>query len=226
MGERAQESALKGGQRERWPSILEADSDLAAQVRPLVDSATVLKAGVVEELGTYRRELEALRRQARETLSKAQEEAQAIRDEAHEEGRREGLLQWEEELAMARAEFGKLRRRGEREMVELAFELARRVLGRSLEDNPDWVADVVAQALPRARGYGAVEIRVHPEDRQWVEARRDAYARHLKGVPIYFCEDSAIDRGGCVVDTESGRIDACLDTQLAVLKEQVMREEP
>ncbi len=212
-------------QEQGFPAIIEAGSEVAAAVRPLVEEAGVLKAGVVDELGARRRRLEALREQAIRELEEAREEAEAIRAAARKEGKREGLGQCEEMLAKARAEFEELRRSGEREMVELAFELARRILGRSLERHPEWVADMVAEVLPRARGHEAIEIRVHPDDLEWVKAQRDAYARRLQGVAIYFCGDDAVDRGGCVVETASGRIDACLETQLAVLKERLTGEE-
>lgn len=204
------------------PTILKRDSPAVRAVRPLVEDARVLRGRVIEDLHAVDEELETLQRQGRQKLEEAKQQAEAVRDEARKQGRKEGLEECMEELAKARAEYGKLRGRAEQDMVTLAFQIARRIIGHAIEVHPEVVRDIIGEALVTARGRRQIEVRVHPDDQEMVEAERQRYARELDGVPVYFEADAALERGDCVIETESGRIDARLETQLEVLREALL----
>jgi len=95
------------------------------------------------------------------------------------------------------------------ELVKLAVAIAEKIVRRQLTLTPEAVAEVAADALALARGKRDVTVRVHPEDVDWV-------ARRLPGVIIR--GDEAVTRGGCVVDTDVGRVDGRLESQLAAIE--------
>jgi flagellar assembly protein FliH len=65
----------------------------------------------------------------------------------------------------------------------------------------------------------SVTLRVHPEDLRLLEGARERLtAEGISGTPIDFKADSTIGRGGCLIDTESGLLDARLDSQLERLR--------
>lgn len=204
------------------PTVLRRDSQAMQEVRPLVDGARVLGARFVEDLDSLDDEFTALRREAKSLVDDAEEKASAIRDQAREQGRKEGLQECMDQLSRARAEYDRLRQRAEQDMVNLAFQIARRLIGHAIDVQPEVVRDIVGEALITARGRRDIVVFVNPDDHQQVEAVRDDYARELDGVPVYFESDSAIERGGCVIETESGRIDARLETQLEVLRDALI----
>lgn len=207
------------------PTVLGRDSPLANQVEPLVERADVLRGGVVSELDRLDRRLADLRRRAEQAVEEAEQRADEIREQAREEGRREGLEECMEHLAAARAEYDRLCRRAEQDMVKLAFHIARRLLDHVIEIEPEVVRNIVGEALTAARGRDDIVVHVHPEDREMLEASRDEFARQLDGVPVYFESDADLQRGDCFIDTESGRIDARLETQLEVLRDSLMDED-
>lgn len=211
---------------EGLPTVIRRDGEAASRARPLVEGARVLKARVVEELSETEEELGRLRAEARRQVEEAEEEAEEIRQEARRQGRKEALEECMEDLAKARAEYAKLKQRAERDMVTLAFEVARRLLGHKIEVQPEIVRDIVGQALTAARGREQIVVHVHPDDHDEVQAERDRYARSLEGIPVYFEVDADLDRGDCVIETESGRIDARLDTQLQVMREALEERAP
>ena len=208
---------------EQLPTVLRRDSQALRAARPLIENCRVLRARVIDDLDAVDDAIQALRREAEQVLEEAQKQAEAIREEARKQGRKEGLEECMEALTKARAEYGRLRSRAEQDMVTLAFQIARRIIGHAIEVQPEVVRDIVGEALVTARGRRQIEVRVHPEDCERVEKQRHEYARELDGVPVYFESDAGLERGDCVIETESGRIDARLETQLEVLRDALLR---
>ena len=204
------------------PTVLRRDSQLVATARPLIEEARVLRGRVIDELREVDQEIRQLHRRAEEALAEAKENAQAIEEEARQRGRQEAMKECMEQLAAARAEYNSLRQKAEQDMVTLAFHIARRLIGHAIEVEPEVVRDIVGEALMSARGRREIVVLVHPDDKEHVEASRNEYARQLDGVPVYFEADASLQRGGCVIETESGRIDARLETQLSVLRDALL----
>lgn len=201
------------------PVILRRESELAQIVRPLLDNARVLRGPTVRELRDLEREIQAASSRARLMVQEAQERVDEIEEEARQRGEKEGFKEWIHEIARAKLEYTRLQEQAEQDMVKLAFHIAQRLIGHAIEVQPEVVRDMVGQALVMARGRSQIVVRVHPRDHQQLQAVRDEYARQLDGVSVYFEADPALERGGCIIETESGRIDARLEIQLEVLRE-------
>ncbi len=173
-------------------------------------------------------------------LAAAQAEADAIRAAARAEGHADGLAAGLEEgraqVAMAVAALAEAARglgavrdataeAVERDAVELAVQLADKVVGGALEVEPERVLDVVRGALRRLAERRRVTVLVHPDDLELVRAAADGFAGELGG--IEHCEvqsERRIARGGAVVRTDEGQIDASVETQLARARELVAAE--
>jgi flagellar assembly protein FliH len=152
-------------------------------------------------------------------LLRAQAEAEGVRVAARAEGRAQGLALTAELAARAaRLRDGALET-AEAELVDLAFEIARRVLGSLAERDRSVVVEVAARALERARSRAEVTLRAHPAD---AAALREAEPALLAALSrcrrIAVREDVSVERGGVVVETEIGAIDARLGEQVAALR--------
>src|SRR5690606_7873947 len=121
----------------------------------------------------------------------------------------------------ARGEYDALVGRAEADMVSLALELTRRIVGRAVEVEAGAMADMVAQTLELARGRRRVEIRVNPRDEVAVAARRLPWAEELGAASVAVVADGAVAPGGCRIDTEAGSIEVGLETQLDILAERM-----
>jgi flagellar assembly protein FliH len=173
-------------------------------------------------------------------LAAAQAEADAIRAQARAEGHADGLSAGLEEgrarlaaaltaLESAHAELVVLRAATaeavERDAVELAVQLAEKVVAGTLDAAPERVLDVVRGALRRLSERRRVTVLVHPDDLELVRASADGFAAELGG--IEHCEVQAerrLSRGGAVVRTDEGQVDASIETQLARARELVAAE--
>ena len=105
-------------------------------------------------------------------------------------------------------------RETERQMVGLALALARRVVDRELTLAPDLVAAMAHVALERLGEQTPATIRLNPADYSVVTAER---GEQWEGTHVSVVPDPAVTRGGCVVESDFGVIDASVDAQLGEL---------
>jgi type III secretion protein L len=186
----------------------------------------VLDGEVYDAQRAARDILEGAQREADALLAAAREERARLAEEAREAARQEGLAQASEALLRARLEASRLLAGAEREAVALALRVAGRVLGRDLERDPSLVVDVCASALSELRQLRQLVLRVHPADAALLRAEPRRFAEVLgRTADVAFKEDPDVERGGCLVHSESGTLDARLSTQLEMLRRVLLGEE-
>jgi flagellar assembly protein FliH len=175
-------------------------------------------------------------RELEEPLAAAQAEAERIRVAAREDGIAEGLVEGRARvetalraLAEATSAMERLREETaeavERDAVELALALAEKVVAGTLAAEPERVLDVVRGALRRLTERRRVTVLVHPDDLDVVRAAAEGFAAELGG--IEHCDVQAerrLARGGGIVRTDEGQVDASVETQLLRARELVEAE--
>jgi flagellar assembly protein FliH len=177
-------------------------------------------------------------------VSAARAEADAIREQARAEGFAQGRAEGE---AMARAEAEALVRpavealaagadalaaertavaeRVEHQAVELAFELAGKVVAGAIEAQPERVLDVVRGALRCLVERERVQVLVKPEDLPIVRGAMDGLRGELGGIEhVEVQEERRLTRGGAIVRTPDAEVDAGLRTKLDRAREAVIAE--
>ncbi len=115
-------------------------------------------------------------------------------------------------LAQTIEELGSLRttmvRQTERQMVQLAVAVAKRIVGREIALDADLVIAMVRVALDRLGEGTPAVIRLNPEDLAATSGQAKWGGSHVTVVA-----DPAVSRGGCLVESEFGLIDASVDAQ-------------
>jgi flagellar assembly protein FliH len=168
-----------------------------------------------------------------ETLARAREDADSLRSAAQAEGyaagRAEALAALEPALAAlaaavdaVHAEHLEATERQERRAVELGLAIAEKALAGALAVEPERVVDVVRGALRGLVERERITVLVNPDDLELVREAMDALRATLGG--IEHCEVQAerrVSRGGCVVRTQDGDVDAGLDTKLERTREVI-----
>ncbi|MBI5516691.1 MAG: flagellar assembly protein FliH [Deltaproteobacteria bacterium] len=181
-------------------------------------SLRVLPGATMAAHDEVRAMLQRAAQEAEETRARARAEALAHREAALAEALGQARVEAVALLVDARARASRTLAEAEAELATLALEIARAVLGREAASGPEVLRDVARRALSRVRQARRVVLRVHPEDLPWAEAdaRRWLPAGMVPEV-LAFEADPGVARGGCLVDTELGRVDARIDAQLAAL---------
>ncbi|HYF03640.1 MAG TPA: FliH/SctL family protein [Patescibacteria group bacterium] len=172
-------------------------------------------------------------------LEQAQQEVQKAYEQGFNDGQQvatatmqveiQRYQQWVESFdAMAvdmRRQFGESFKSLETSAVALAVEIAQFVIGRELQCTPDLVIQQVQKALAQMHGIESVRIRMNPADVEVARNARAAIQQHNPDVrDLLFVEDEAVRRGGCIVETSIGMIDAQIRTQLEKIRSAMQDE--
>ncbi|HEX3462911.1 MAG TPA: FliH/SctL family protein [Candidatus Elarobacter sp.] len=117
-------------------------------------------------------------------------------------------------LEMARAERHKMMEDAEPELVKLALGIAERVLHQQIALDRGVVVEMAKNAIARLIERDSVTVRVHPADLEAMRRHREELMAMGDIRNLRVVEDQRVDRGGVVVDTDAGTIDARISTQL------------
>jgi len=115
-------------------------------------------------------------------------------------------------------EVGRLRRnlysQVEREVVKLAIEVAKKIVHREIQADREIIQTLVKVALSHVAERSAVTVHLHPLDYTYVlEHRAELSSGQEGGREIVLLADKAIERGGCLIQTECGDIDARIEEE-------------
>ena len=171
--------------------------------------------------------------QAQELLASAKGDADAIRAKAYEEG----LLAANEEAARiilqaqgilheVQAWRDEILTQGEASIMALVLQIGKKVFGEGIDLDPENLQKNVEQALALAKPLGDLHIHLHPDDVEkiqpaWTSIQNQNNLQTLQLVP-----DGAIRKGGCLIEGQSGCVDARVETQLDVIGHSIDQVSP
>lgn len=102
----------------------------------------------------------------------------------------------------------------EREVIHLALEIARKVVKREITIDEEIIITLVRVALKRVSDQTLITVRLNPMDYSVVKRHQSVgNAADILNEGIRLAEDPLISRGGCVIETESGLVDARIEEQ-------------
>ena len=183
-----------------------------------------LPAEVLSAAGGARHVLERAEAEARSVVEAAGRERQRILAEAEEAGHRAGLARAAAVVLGAAAERDRLLSSAGDDLVRLAVAVAGEILAREVERGGD-VETVASRALEAVRHRRQVTLRVHPDDSPGLRAAAGRLGALLARAPaLSIQEDPAVGRGGLLVETEAGTLDARLETRLEAVEAALLEE--
>lgn len=148
-------------------------------------------------------------------LEDARAEVQRWIDEAVAEGGDEGQSQAQhmrDEIAGLEA---RMLKEVEGEVVRTAIRVAHEILAAELQLREDAIVDIAVTALLAAKSAKDINLRVHPRDAKVLRPAKDRLVSNLtRAKDLEIREDRRVKQGGVLIETESGVIDAQLETQL------------
>jgi flagellar biosynthesis/type III secretory pathway protein FliH len=155
---------------------------------------------------------------ARAIIAHAEAQADATRAQALETARTQARAELAaEHLALAHAHASELDAQ-QRQAIELATAIARTLVGDELTSRPERIAAIAAPLLSRVRRARQVALRAHPDDAATLElALADLRARCGVLGSLHVEADAGIARGGCVVSSDAGTLDARVETRIDAL---------
>ena len=104
----------------------------------------------------------------------------------------------------------RLREEAELDLVRLAIAIAKRVVGREVNTDPQAIAGVVKASLEKLRLQEVLRVRLHPEHKASVSE----YLARLGASHVEVLGDPACEFGAVIFETTRGNLDASIETQL------------
>ncbi len=118
-----------------------------------------------------------------------------------------------------RAQADRLAEQARADAIEIAFQVARKILETEIHQNPEALFALVRSAIRRAGESRRVAIRLAPEDAAALQSAEGVAATEgLTSARIEYFPDPSLQRGDCLVDTDFGQVDGRLGTRLAELR--------
>jgi len=178
---------------------------------------------------------EKLETDKRQTLD---DEKNAALNQAREEGRNDGYAEGKAEvdrlierthvvLERAQDKRGEILIQTEEEVIRLVLLMVRKIVKVISDSQREVVISNVVEALKKVKDRGNIIIRVNLEDVKLTTEHTKDFIKMLEGVKsVQVAEDSSVDSGGCVIETDFGEIDARISNQLAELESKILEASP
>lgn len=103
----------------------------------------------------------------------------------------------------------------EREAYRFAVAVAERIVKREITLDESVVMRQMREAIRRIVGVETITVRVHPDDEALVRSHRPALQSSSDSVREILIEgDESVERGGCILESATGNVDARIGSQL------------
>lgn len=230
---------IDSAQEEAQKIVQEAEEEAFRQIREKTEQANQAKKDAEEE---YEASKQAAEQERQRILQEAQEEALRLKEEARrkgfEEGREAGVESGKAEaqrvierfhvvLSKAIERRNEIIAESEGQVVSLVLSIAKKVIKVISENQKNVVINNIVQSLRRLQQKSDVIVRVNLADVEIATKHKEDILKTAERVEsITIAEDSTIDPGGCIIETDFGEIDARISSQLREIEDRILELTP
>jgi flagellar assembly protein FliH len=237
--EQEKEQMVARAREEADRIVKDAERVAFEEVKSKQEEAQTIKQDAEAEAERIRKEADDEVEQIKKDAVRAAEEKE---EEARKQGHSEGLETGFEE---GRAESERLIDRlhvvinraierrneiieeSETQIVNLVLQIAKKVVKVISENQKNVVVNNVVQALRKLKEKSDVIIRVNIQDLEMVTNHvQEIIERVEREHHITIAEDSTVDPGGAIIETDFGEIDARIASQLQEIEDQILELVP
>ena len=112
----------------------------------------------------------------------------------------------------------------EEELLKLSMLTAKRIIREETRTDIQIIGRTIRSALKFVVEKSHIRILINPDDMEAVREILPDLAALNKGAEFQLTEDNGIKRGGCILETGFGKINATIEGQLEVLEQKVDQE--
>lgn len=108
------------------------------------------------------------------------------------------------------------------DMLRLVMAISRQVIQLEIETREDVILTIIIKALHASIKDDEFHLKINPDDFQVVTENKPLFLASISGLKnITFEADPSISRGGCLVESTLGKVDATIETKLDELFKQL-----
>ena len=166
----------------------------------------------------------------RNLISRAQEEADTIKETAAKEGYRAGLEQAESDINALRAKIADFISAKKEvfeyiapDILEISVDIAKKIIKKEVESDPQVLVNTIVDVLKTvSKSEPKINIRVKPQAVQFIkDTLPNITYEYGIDAKVNIIADPSIEEGGCIFQTNNGIVDASIDTQLEIIKKAI-----
>ncbi len=158
--------------------------------------------------------LEKARSDIDDAREKAESEARDLKKKGYDDGYQEGLTQLNEQILGLENEKKRLRHEMNQLILPLALKAAKKLVAGELKTHPETIVNIVLQAIAPVMQNHRITIYVNKADKEILEAEKPQLKEKLDQIESLVIKDrDDISPGGCMIETESGIINATIENQ-------------
>ncbi len=232
-------SMLQQANVEAQEIIKKAQDTAFTEVKRQTDQAAIIKTDAEQEA---QRIIQKAQDDAAQIIAEAEAQKSKLVEQARAEGFEQGQTEGYEkgsaevdrlvermhkilEAVMQRRD--EILQETESQIVELVILMARKVIKILSENQKNVIMANTLAALKKVRTRGKVTLRVNIEDVKLTTEHIQEFIEHVESVEgITVLEDSSVEKGGCIVETDFGAIDARISSQLTELENKIIEISP
>lgn len=133
------------------------------------------------------------------------------------------IVQLESLMENIRKEFFNLQQRSEEIVIRFTLAVAEQILRREVILDNTVVLQQIKEGLRRVLGVDHIKVRVNPIDEAMVREHRASVASGSDSLRDMLIEaDEKVERGGCILESDSGNVDVRISTQLKKIESALL----
>ena len=179
----------------------------------------IIPAEEIAELKQASEILERVKHEEIELKKKSLEEAEILKQNYAKEGFEEGLNKFNAAIVELDKKIEKIEKDFQEQILPIALKAAKKILGEELRLHPDRIVDIVIQALKPVIQQHKIKIYANKEEIEILEKEKGRILELLEKNQVLTLEAREdVEKGGCLIETESGMINAQLENQWRALE--------
>lgn len=164
----------------------------------------------------------------RNLISRAREEAQAIKESAAKEGYQAGLEQASEDISEVKNAITAFLSAKQEvfeyiapDILEISVDIAKKIIKREIQQDPSLILNNILEILKGlSKEETKITLRVNPQQVALLKTEiPELMSTAGLDAKVLVVPDVELMEGGCMVTTTNGVIDATIETQLSVISE-------
>jgi type III secretion protein L len=185
----------------------------------IADNVKVIPKKDLEITLTSKELLKSVQEEAIQFKKEIVSECEITRSQAELEGFKAGYSKWVDKLVEMENEVLKVHADMEKMVLPLALEVAKKIVSKELEVSQSAILEILKKQLKKVAQHKKITIYAHPEDIVIVEKEREHIKKMFESLESLSLRGShEIHRGGCVIETEGGIINAKIEDQWLILE--------
>ncbi len=116
-----------------------------------------------------------------------------------------------------------LYRKIEGDVVEISVMIAKKIICEIAGEDRNIIVNTAKEAIKRASDREVLRVKINPIDYDALNKKRSELIQCIDGIKsLIFEADESVQAGGCLIETNQGDVDARIDSQLRVIKGELL----